>query len=285
MLRNLTALICGATLAMASALAVAQDWYGALHVGKGWKNPAHLEFTVTSALPEWVPWDELDSAYTADLDYDSGWGFGAALGRGFGNWRLEGELGYRTSKIGGVEVLDLMVEARPSSIPVPPELRESFVANAVAAFNNEDNVRITGRAKLLTGALNLYYDLPVEWAVRPYLGAGVGMVRANKKKNLRLMGDIVPCDPPMMPEDCIVQTSDRSTEWDANWQAMAGLKWAFNDQWEAALGWRYTDLKGVSFALSDSVDAEGNPSFLGGDPLIVRKNGMHNAELTLMRRF
>ena len=51
------------------------------------------------------------------------------------------------------------------------------------------------------------------------------------------------------------------------------------------MGWRYTDLKGLSFELSDGVDDEGNPHFLGGDPLMVKKNGMHNVELTLIRRF
>ena len=72
---------------------------------------------------------------------------------------------------------------------------------------------------------------------------------------------------------------------DANWQAMAGVKRAFNDRWEAALGWCYTDLKGLSFELSGGVDDEGSPQFLGESPLTVRKSGMHNVELTLIRRF
>lgn len=55
MLPNMMALIGGATLATASALAAAQGWYGALHLGKGWKNPAHMDFTVTTASPETLP--------------------------------------------------------------------------------------------------------------------------------------------------------------------------------------------------------------------------------------
>ena len=258
--------------------ALAQDWYGALHVGKGWKSPAHMDFTVTRALPETLPWDELDGIYEADLDYDSGWGVSAALGYTFGNWRLEGELGYRTSKIGGFEVQDIMVEVRPSSIPLTPEARDRF--ENVAQFL-ADSASITGRAKLLTGALNLYYDLPVEWAVRPYVGAGVGMVRASKKKTVTQ--DL--CDTGSPPDPCAIQASDRNTEWNANWQTMAGVKRSFNDRWEAALGWRYTDLKGLNFELSDGVDDEGNPSFLGGGPLKVKKNGMHKVELILIRRF
>ena len=68
----------------------------------------------------------------------------------------------------------------------------------------------------------------------------------------------------------------RGTDWDAKWQAMAGLKYAINERWKAALGWRYTDLKGVRFELAEGED--------DGD-LTVRKNGIHSAELTLIRRF
>ena len=282
MLRKSTHWIACAALAMAPAFAAAQDWYGALHVGKGWKRAAHTGHTVIAALPEGLPWNELDGAYDAALDYDSGWGVGAAVGRAFGDWRLEGELGYRVSRIDNFHVQDLAIELLPASIPVPPALMESFVEGTLAVLNDDDNVRITGRAKLFTGALNLYYDLPVEWVVRPYVGAGVGMVRAIKKKNVRLMGDFAQCPAPSTAP-CVLQTTARSAEWEANWHGMAGVKYAINE-WEAALGWRYTDLNGVTFVLSDGADDQG-PTFLGGNPLMVKKRGMHSAELTLIRRF
>ena len=284
MSRKRLLVVLGAFL-LTAPQASAQDWYGALHVGKGWKDPAHMDFTVTTPLPETLPWDELHGVYEADLDYDSGWGVGVAAGRAFGNWRLEGELGYRASDIGGFEVKGVMLEVSPSNIPLTPELRDPFVERTLASINDEGNVKVTGRAKLLTGALNVYYDLPVEWAVRPYVGVGVGMVRADKEKNVTLMGDVVRCTAEPPPDPCAIRASDRSTEWDANWHAMAGVKRVFNGRWEAALGWRYTDLKGVSFELSDGVDDEGNPRFLAGEPLKVRKNGMHNVEFTLIRRF
>ena len=285
LLRHATTLMAGLAVAC-TATAFAQDWYGALHGAKGWKDPANVEHTVAGSLEGFgLPWEGFDGAYQADLDYDSGWGVGAAVGRAYGDWRIEGELGYRASKIDGFQAHDLTLEFRPASIPVPSDLRELFVTNLLDALNDEDIASFTGQARLLTGALNIYYDLPVEWAVRPYFGAGVGMVRANKKKNVRLAGADVQCGPETPPGTCVLQTSVSSTEWDANWHAMAGAKWAFNDQWEAALGWRYTDLKGVSFVFTDGVDDAGNPSFLDGEPLRVSKNGMHNAELTLIRRF
>ena len=284
MLRKATHWIAGAALAMVPAFAVAQDWYGALHVGKGWKRPAHVTHTVGLTLPDTLPWDELDGEYDADLDYDSGWSVGAAWGRAFGNWRLEGELGYRASKISNFDVQDVRVVLKPESIPASPGLRESFEEATLAALNDAGSVTITGRAELLTGALNLYYDLPVEWAVRPYVGAGVGMLRANKKKNVTLAGAFALCPDLPLTAPCVFQASARSTEWAANWHAMAGVKYAINERWQAALGWRYTDLGGVSFVLSDGADAEG-PTFLGGDPLMVAKKGMHGAELSLIRRF
>ena len=276
--------LLGALLLLAGLPVSAQDWYGALHVGKGWKRPAHVTHTVGLTLPDTLPWDELDGDFDADLDYDSGWSVGAAWGRAFGNWRLEGELGYRASKISNFDVQAVRVVLKPESIPAPPGLRESFEEATLAALNDAGSVTITGRARLLTGALNLYYDLPVEWAVRPYIGAGVGVLRANKKKNVTLMGAFALCPDAPLTAPCVFQASARSTEWDANWHAMAGVKYAINERWEAALGWRYTDLKGVSFVLSDGADAEG-PTFLGGDPLVVRKKGMHTAELSLIRRF
>ena len=288
MLRKLMALICGATLAMASASAAARDWYGALHVGKGWKDPAHMAFAVTMTLPEEAPWDEFDGTYKADLEYDSGLGIGAAVGRAFGNWRLEGELSYRVSKIDGFEVMDLIIDAVRPPPPPPEAVTRAFVERQLATLNNAGNVghiEVTGRARLLTGALNVFYDLPVDWAVRPYVGLGVGVVHASKKKTVTIEVPVARCAPQPVPDICAIQASDHSREWDANWHIMAGVEWAFDDHWEAGLGWGYIDLRGLSFELSDGVDAEGNPHFLGGDPLKVEKNGMHNLELTLLRRF
>lgn len=250
-------------LTLAAALAVAfcgsawaQDWYGALHLGKGWKSPAHLEHSVLAA--GLFPFD-----FEADLDYDSGFGFGVSVGRSFSdNWRLEAELGYRKSKIGGFEMTDVVTDGLPPTITF--EDVKLFV---------EDNVDISGKAKLLTGSLNLYYDLPIEWAVRPYVGAGMGVVRASKQKTVTVM--------PPLGQDT---GSDSGKEWDFKWQAMAGAKYSVNERWETALGWRYTDLKGLSFELANEM-RNGEPSFMGGAPLVVKKNGMHTVELTIIRRF
>ena len=293
MLRNSMALICGATLALASTAAAAQgwrDWYGALHVGKGWKDSVRLDdFTMASIVRDTPaqpsPWDVIDTTHQADMDYDSGWSIGAAVGRAFGDWRLEGELGYRASEIDSLKVRDVMVAARPSTVPLPPELREMFAAATLAFFNNGDNIRITGRARLFTGALNVYYDLPVEWAVRPYVGTGIGVVRAIKQKRVTFMGDAGQCLTGPLPVPCVMRASDRSTEWNANWHVMAGVKRVLKDRWEAALGWRYTHLKGLNFEWSDGVYLDGEPRFLGGDPLKAKKNSMSNVAFTLMRRF
>ena len=287
MLRKSMALICGATLAMASASA-AQDWYGALHVGKGWKEPAHTTFAVTMTLPEAAPWDEFDGTYKADLEYDPGVGVGAAVGRAFGNWRLEGELGYRASKIGGFEVTDIRIDAVRPPPPPPEEVTRAFVERHLATLNNSGNVgyiEITGRARLLTGLLSFFYDLPVDWAVRPYVGVGVGVTQASKKKTMTIQVTTELCATQPASDLCVIQASDHSKEWDANWHVMAGVEWAFRDRWQAGLGWGYMNLDGLSFELSDSVDSQGNPRFMDEDPLKVEKNGMHNLELTLLRRF
>ena len=96
-----------------AATAFAQDWYGVLHAGKGWKSPADMEFSITANVPAV---GNFEGGYEAELDYDSGLGVGVALGRAFGNGQLEGELGYRTSKIGGFE-------APPATVKVNGVLR------------------------------------------------------------------------------------------------------------------------------------------------------------------
>lgn len=272
--------------ATCAATAFAQDWYGALHIGKGWKSPAHVDHAVTNVpMPAWSPWREFDSSYNAEMDYDSGWGLGAALGRAFGNWRLEGELGYRTSKIDDFHVQEMTIDFRPDVVVDGFSTQEWEVATAeyqMGLLNDENLTRYTGRARVLIGALNLYYDLPVQWAVRPYVGAGVGVARANKKKRARTTvplanaPDPTGCLADSPAGQCSTEVSLRGTDWDAKWQTMAGLKYAVNERWEAALGWRYTDLKGVRFELAEGAD--------DGD-FTVRKNGIHSAELTLIRRF
>ena len=256
-------------LAMAGTLgggaASAQDWYSALHVGKGWKQPAHMDFNAPSFRHPSVGL-VVDPTYEADLDYDSGWGIGGALGRSFGNWRLEGELGYRKSDIGGHKNTRCMSEGQDCN----------------RNENAPDPIDILGQAKLLTGSLNLYYDLPVDWVVNPYVGVGAGMTRAVKRIEATAMEMFARMLCPDSGDPC--ERSGKNVDWDASWQTMAGVKRSFNDRWEAALGWRYTDLKGVGFELADS-DDEGESSFLGGDPLMVKKNGLHSVELTLIRRF
>ena len=278
MFRNLMTLSCSAALLLASASAFAQDWYGALHVGKGWKSPADMTMPFDLAAPstENFPDNRFVGSYEGDLKYKSGWGVGAALGRAYGNWRVEGELGYRASKISGFEAS-------------PDEVAEQVGRLPSVLEGSLGRVDVTGRVKLLTGTLNLYYDMPVSWAVRPYVGVGLGVVRARKQKDVDLSSpakyargrDGLICDPTV----CIERTSDRDTAWDFNWQVMGGFKYAFNERWNAALGWRYTDLKGVDYEFVRRTRPDGVERFLGGGPLMVQKNSMHSVELTLIRWF
>ena len=281
MFRNLMILICSTSLSLASAFAFAQDWYGALHAGKGWKSPSDMTmpFDLTVNPAENFPDNQFVGSYEGDLRYKSGWGVGVALGRAYGNWRVEGELGYRTSKISGFDVSLEEIEEQVGRLP------------RVFGSGTLERIDVTGRVKLVTGALNLYYDMPVSWAVRPYVGAGLGVVRARKQKDVDLDSpaefasgaDDVVCDPATAV--CIQRTSDSDTAWDLNWQVMGGFKYAFNERWDAALGWRYTDLKGVDYEFVRRRRPDGVERFLGGGPMMVQKNGMHSVELTLIRRF
>lgn len=283
MIRKLMVLIGSAALSLASAFASAQDWYGALHVGKGWKSPADMTGNINTTIRLAIGESSITGDYNGELDYDSGYGLGGALGRSFGNWRLEVEFGYRRAKIGGFNVHpdDIRVTPRPPQI-------EGLLSGDDPDIGAID---VTGRAKLFASAMNLYYDIPVSWSFRPYVGAGVGAVRADKRKVVDVSTPLS-LTPPHLAERCRAQappqnpcprqSSGSDTEWAFNWQVMGGLKYAFNERWDAALGWRYTDLDGVGFQFTSD---EAGERFLSGDPLMVSKNGLHSVELTLIRWF
>lgn len=273
----------GAALAPSASMAGDGGWYGALHLGKGWKEDADMQFMVSSetTLPEpsGAPWFSLDQTFDADLAYTSGWGFGLAAGRAFGNWRAEGELTWRKSRVGGFELTghDARIE-QLGELP-PPFSAPTFDLDDLAGLVNEDTVGLSGKASLVTTVLNLYYDFPAAWPVKPYAGAGIGAVHANKTKKVALKVPVFQGCSPQAP--CIGEDRHRRS-WDFTWQLMAGVRYPFADAWDATLGWRYASLSNVKFGL---LEGAGDFGAFDEDPLQIELGGMHSIELGVLRRF
>ena len=267
----------------------ADDWYASLHFGKGWKGDAAMDFMASSAVRrahpvtgEPVPWFTVRNHFQADLDYSSGWGIGASVGRGFGDWRVEGELLWRKSRIGGFDLSGYDFEIDPADAMLPPGLAWSdfFSLEMAREQINEETVDLSGRVSLFSTTLNLIYDLPVEWALRPYAGVGLGALHANKKKRVAILSATASgeCSPDM---PCVGSDS-HSRSWDFTWQAMAGVRYPLNDLWDLTLGWRYASLSNLKFSMLE--DAEELGAF-SDDPLQVQLDGMHSVELGVIRRF
>ncbi|MBW7850366.1 MAG: OmpA family protein [Rhodospirillales bacterium] len=126
-------LLAGTTLTAAAAAAAAET--------RGWYMGAQLGLTLaqdTSAAGSGVP--------TISTDYDPGYGILGQVGYGFGQWRVEGELGWRTNEVDTVNGADGSGDLRATS---------------------------------LMG--NLYYDFMPESRFSPYLGVGLGGANVSAK--------------------------------------------------------------------------------------------------------
>lgn len=111
----------------------ADDWYAEVHAG----------FNSLGSTSVLVSGSDAQDGL-GDLDTDNGWGFGGAVGRGLGeNWRIEGEIAYRTNDYSAL------------SLPGGGEVTD-------------------GDYSSLALAASVYYDFGADSATwRPYLGAGL----------------------------------------------------------------------------------------------------------------
>ena len=132
----------------------ASDWYVS---GFGaYIAPNEANFSLDTAGP-----DIGDSAFDLDLESESGYGVGAALGRRFRkNFRLEGEFVYRNQS------LDNLVEDAG-------ELASGLLFDPEDVSDVVDG--ISSRVNTFTLATNLYYDFNLNSRITPYVGFGTGV--------------------------------------------------------------------------------------------------------------
>ena len=147
------------------------------------------------------------ATYSAELDMDAG--YGATLAFGFGaapGASAEIEVGYRAADLARIE-------------------------NVRVTRSTEGTVRIPGRfsgtGNLNTTSLmvNGYYTFDTR-AFRPYVGAGVGLARHERKRSEYVPGGIYV--PPSSDDDVVFA-----------YQLMLGLNWILADNMEARAGYRY----------------------------------------------
>ncbi|MCE3232377.1 MAG: surface antigen msp4 family protein [Rickettsiaceae bacterium] len=86
----------------------------------------------------------------------------------------------------------------------------------------------SGEVESLTGSLNVYYDLNNETAFTPYIGAGIGLTRADfKVKDIEALN---------VKDDVL------------SYQFMTGISYKLNENNNINLGYRYFVMDDVKFA-------------------------------------
>jgi outer membrane protein OmpA-like peptidoglycan-associated protein/opacity protein-like surface antigen len=136
------------------------------------------------------------AGFDQDAQMDTGWMALIGLGNAYGNgFRTELELGYQRSSV-------------------------DSVGSASASGH------------MAAGSLmaNVYYDLPVSWPVRPFIGLGLGAARVSADSISPVNGSRV--------DDSDIGFA---------WQATAGLAYAINDRLDATVAYRYFDAPVLNF--------------------------------------
>jgi opacity protein-like surface antigen len=103
--------------------------------------PAEEEEEEVIETPTATEIDFPEAGYSGALEHDGGWLLGLAIGNSFNNFRLEGEIEYRSN---------------------------DFSAKGVSGDETLTTISLMA---------NGYYDFNIDSGITPYVGAGIGMAR------------------------------------------------------------------------------------------------------------
>jgi outer membrane protein OmpA-like peptidoglycan-associated protein len=140
-------------------------------------------------------------------EMDNGWLALIGIGNDFGNnFRTEFEVGYQRSGV-----------------------------------DNVSGTSASGHMGALSFMGNVYYDLPVDWPVKPFVGLGLGAANVWASGISPVLGSRI---------------SDHDLG--LAWQATAGVAYAINDRVDATLAYRYFDVPILSYKTDagTSVDSD-----------------------------
>ena len=144
---------------------------------------------------------------THKLSFDPGWLVNGQVGYAYGNGlRTELEIGYR--------------RAKADSITNP-------YANAALGAS--------GHYGVMNTMVNVIYDMPINWVVTPYIGAGVGYAHVWAKNLGTASG-----------AGTLVSATDTSSG-NFAYQAIAGISHDFARHWQASLDYRYLATRKIDF--------------------------------------
>jgi opacity protein-like surface antigen len=228
-----------AGLAVVATPAVARDgsMYGGIEGGvlfpKDQDADLNVNYTTTQTPTTPAgPAGPADTTYNNafGVDYKTGYDIDGILGYDFGAFRLEGELGYKRSKLDQFEIDNGDIAAINAALNRPAGVGDPTVPGlpALAATDFDLN----GRVSVLSGMVNALADFGNEDGVSFYAGGGFG--RAKVKA-----------------------FSDSDSAW--AWQLIAGMRYAISPNIDLGLKYRYFRTGNLNFA-DDSFALNGNPN-------------------------
>lgn len=138
--------------------------------------------------------DVSPSGFSGNVDFDHGFGVLGNVGYGWGKYRLEGELGYRRNGADSVSGSNTGVGTGGAS----------------------------GSAWSTSLMLNGLYDIPIDFPVKPHVGAGIGLARVDFD-GIKTSGG----------------TFANGSDWTFAYQGIAGLGWDIDPAWRLNLDYRY----------------------------------------------
>jgi opacity protein-like surface antigen len=140
----------------------------------------------------------VEKAHRATISVDDGYLFTGAVGYRFCNdFRVEGEFGYRSNDLRHVK-FDLA--------------------------GQHFTVKLKGHVHTYSGLANLYYDIPVCFYVRPYVGAGIGYACATHRVKVKHFSHAA---------------TNRSHCDGFAWQVIAGFAYPVCDNVDVSLEYRF----------------------------------------------
>lgn len=163
---------------------------------------------------------------TIDNTYDAGPFVAGAIGYQFGAWglRAEAELGYLESSVSSHDVA------------------------GVGNFSNDDAF---GDTSAVFGLASLYYDLPLNSPIRPFVGGGIGAADVSFENH------------GTTPTGTVLDDSSQAFAW----HLTAGVNYDIAPNMALEVGYRYLEFDGIDLTAADgtqsSIDQGNHIGFAG----------------------
>jgi opacity protein-like surface antigen len=163
---------------------------------------------------------------TVDNTYDAGPFVAGAVGYQFRTWglRAEAELGYLESSVSSHDI------------------------DGVGSFSNDDAF---GDTSAMFGLASLYYDLPINAPIRPFVGGGIGAADVSFENH------------GTTPTGTVLDDSSNAFAW----HLTAGVNYDISPNMALEVGYRYLEFDGVEVTAADgtqsSIDTGNHISFAG----------------------